>query len=72
VSTIYVRLADSSDTVYFQALFGTYSHLAWVRTEDPEKGITKVISTPDLVDEARRVLGYLKEEIEFEEVPPPE
>lgn len=43
-----------------------------MRTEDPEEGITKVISTPDLVDEARLVLGYLRDEVEFEEVPPPD
>ncbi len=71
MSTIYIRLRDLRETVFFQVVFGTHCHLAWVRTEDPEKGITKIITTPDLVEETRRVLEGIREEVEFEEIAPP-
>jgi hypothetical protein len=71
MSEIYIRLRDLSDTVYFQVVFGTYSHLAWVRTEDPKSGITSIITTEDLVEETRRVLESLKSEVEFDEVKEP-
>ncbi len=70
--TIHIKLKNKSETVYFQSLMGTYSHVAWVRTEDPRKEIMKVITTPDLLDEARKILQTLKNEIEFEEVNPQE
>ncbi|HXG31651.1 MAG TPA: DUF4911 domain-containing protein [Thermodesulfobacteriota bacterium] len=66
--TIYVKLNDPGSTVYFQAILGTYSHLAWVRTEDPQNGIIKVIPTEDTIDEVREVLRNLRTEIDFEEV----
>lgn len=72
MTAIYVRLKDLREGVFFQLIFGTHSHLAWVRTEDPEEGVTKIITTPDLMGEARRVLEGLREEVEFEEIPPPE
>ena len=65
---IFIKLKNRSDTVYFQALMGTYSNLAWVRTEDPESGITRVITTEDLLEETREVLRAIGEEVEFEEV----
>jgi len=68
---IYIRLKDQSETVFFQIIFGSYSHLAWVRTEDPETGVTMIITTPDLVDETRAALKRLAEEVEFEEMAPP-
>lgn len=68
---IYIRLKDLSDTIYFQVVFGTYSHLAWVRTEDPKEGITRIITTEDLVEETRRVLEAIRGEVEFEEVKNP-
>jgi hypothetical protein len=65
---ISIRLKNNSESVYFQSIMGTYSHLAWVRTDDPESGIIQVITTPDLLEETRNVLENLKKEIEFEEV----
>ncbi len=65
---IYIRLKDPSDTVYFQSIFGTYSHLAWIRTENAKEGIIKIISTDDLIDETKRILKNLRNEIEFEEI----
>jgi hypothetical protein len=66
--TISIKLKNNSESVYFQSIMGTYSHLAWVRTDDPESGIIQVITTPDLLEETRNVLENLKKEIEFEEV----
>lgn len=66
--TIYIKLKHNSETVYFQSILGTYSHIAWVRTENPASGIIKVIPTPDTAGETGVILEKLKEEIEFEEV----
>jgi hypothetical protein len=68
MAVVYIRLKDPSNTVYFQSIFGTYSHLAWVRTENAKEGVIKIISTDDLIEEARKVLGYLRSEVEFEEI----
>lgn len=68
--TIYIKLKNNSETVYFQSILGTYSHIAWVRTENPASGIMKVIATPDSYGETREILEKLKKEIEFEEVNP--
>jgi Domain of unknown function (DUF4911) len=68
--TIFIKLKNNSETVYFQSILGTYSHIAWVRTEDPESGLIKVIPTEDQLREARNILEILKKEIEFEEVGP--
>ena len=70
--TIYIKLKNNSETVYFQSILGTYSHIAWVRTEDPASGIIKVIPTPDSEEETREILGKLKKEIEFDEVNAPD
>lgn len=66
--TIYIKLKNNSETVYFQSIMGTYSHAAWVRTEDPSSGVMHVIHTPDLTNEIREILEKLRNEIEFEEV----
>ncbi len=68
MAAIYIKLKDPSDTVYFQSILGTYSHLAWIRTENAKEGIIKITSTDDLIDETREVLKNLRAEIEFEEI----
>jgi len=65
---IRIKLKDNSEAVYFQSIMGTYSHLAWVRTDDPKSGVINVITTPDTEAEARELLDDLKSEIDFEEV----
>jgi len=65
---IYIKLKNPSQTVYFQSIIGTYSHICWTRTEVPEEGIIKVIPTSDLVIEVRKILCDIKKEIEFEEI----
>lgn len=66
--TIYIKLKDNCETVYFQSIIGTYAHIAWVRTENPASGVMHVIHTPDLASEARALLDKLQKEMEFEEV----
>lgn len=66
--TISIKLKNNSESVYFQSIIGTYSHIAWVRTDKPESGIIQVITTDDLLQETRNILERLKKEIEFEEV----
>ncbi len=65
---IRIKLRDNSEAVYFQSIMGTYSHLAWVRTDDPRSGIINIITTPDREDETRALLQELKSELDFEEV----
>ena len=65
---IYIKLKNISETVYFQSIMGTYSHLAWVRTEDPKNGIMQITPTEDQVDQVKEILNSLKSEIEFEDV----
>ncbi len=68
MAVIYIRLKDPSSTVYFQSIIGTYSHLAWTRTENAKDGIIKIISTDDLINEVREILKNLRVELEFEEI----
>ncbi|MBI4228675.1 MAG: DUF4911 domain-containing protein [Deltaproteobacteria bacterium] len=65
---IYIKLKNPSKTVYFQSIIGTYTHIAWTRTENAEEGIIKVSSTDDTISQARRILQKLKSEIDFEEI----
>lgn len=65
---IFIKLKDPSQTVYFQSIMGTYTHIAWTRTENAEEGIIKVSATDDTISEARSILRKLKAEIDFEEI----
>ncbi len=68
MATIYIKLKKPSSTVYFQSIIGTYSHIAWTRTENPQDAIIKIIATDDTITEARNILDELKKEIEFDEI----
>ncbi|HSG30909.1 MAG TPA: hypothetical protein VLB82_05120 [Thermodesulfobacteriota bacterium] len=63
---ILIKIKNKSDTVIFHSLLGTYSHLAWVRTEIPDQDIISVTPTDDMLEETMQVLDNLKQEIEFE------
>jgi hypothetical protein len=65
---IFIKLKNPSQTVYFQSIIGTYTHIAWTRTENAEEGIIRVAATDDTLSEARRILENLKSEIDFEEI----
>lgn len=63
---LYLKLRDRSDNVFLQSILGTYSHLMWVRTEDPENHIVKIITTDDLFYLSLEVLVSVKKEIAFD------
>ena len=63
-----IKLKNISETVYFQSIMGTYSHIAWVRTHDPANGIMQITPTEDQVMQVREILNNLKKEIEFEDM----
>lgn len=63
---IMIKIRRKEDTVLFHSLMGTYSHLAWVRTEIPDEDIISVTPTKDMLDDTLSVLNGLKEEICFD------
>ncbi len=65
---IFIKLKNPSQTVYFQSIIGTYTHIAWTRTENADEGIIKVSATDDTMPEARRILQDLKSEVDFDEI----
>jgi len=66
MSFFYLKLKNKRDNVLLQSILGSYDHIMWVRTEVPSEMIIKVITTPDLVEEAREILEELKKEIEYD------
>lgn len=71
MSIFFIKLKDKKDNILLQSILGTYSHLMWVRTEIPKEMIVKIITTPDLLSESKKVLDQLRDEIEFEYVSEP-
>ncbi len=63
---ILIKIKNKSDTVIFHSLLGTYSHLAWVRTEVPDEDIISITPTDDMLGDTLQVLENLKDEINFE------
>lgn len=63
---LYLRLNKRSQNVILQSVLGSYSHIMWVRTEDPLNMIVKVITTEDLVEETMEILGSLKDTVDFD------
>ena len=66
MTTFYIKLLDTSKNVLLQSILGTYSHLMWVRTENPENGIVRISTTEDLLEDTVQVLNSIKDEIGFE------
>ena len=64
--TFFIKLKNKSSNVLLQSILGTYSHLMWVRMEVPEENIVKIVSTPDLFEESKKVLRSLQNEIDFD------
>lgn len=62
---ILIKISKKEDTILFHSLMGTYSHLAWVRTEIPEKDIISVTPTEDMLKDTLLVLDNLRQEIDF-------
>ena len=63
---IFIKLKKKSQNVLLQSLLGTYSHLMWVRTEDPANNIVKIVTTDDLFRDTINVLDRIKPDIEYE------
>ncbi len=62
---ILIKIGKKGETVLFHSLMGTYSHLAWVRTEVPADDIASVTTTDDMLADTLEVLENLKQEIDF-------
>lgn len=66
MTIIYLKFKDKSKNILLQSILGTYSHLMWVRTEDPKEMLVKVITTDDLYEQSLKVLKEIKGEINFD------
>lgn len=66
MSVFYIKLNNRSQNVILQSILGTYSHIMWVRTEDPSRMIVKIITTDDLLEESLEILNGLKKDVDFD------
>ncbi len=67
--SFYIKLRHKSQNILLQSLLGTYSHLMWVRTEDPKENIVRIATTDDLLEEAKNVLDSIADDVEFDYLP---
>lgn len=67
--SIYIKLKNRSQNILLQSLLGTYSHLMWVRTEDPAENIVKIATTQDLFEDSIKVLDSIANDVDFEYLP---
>lgn len=68
--TVQIRLEiDRRDIAYLVSLFEGYDHLAVVRTLDNTRGLVELMVAPDFLDDTRRLLDALKEEMPLTLVP---
>ncbi|MGI9533872.1 MAG: DUF4911 domain-containing protein [Thermodesulfobacteriota bacterium] len=63
---IFIKLRKKSQNVLLQSILGTYSHLMWVRTEDPENNLVKITTTDDLYEESINVLKKIRSDVEYD------
>ena len=61
-----IKLKYKSQNILLQSLLGTYSHLMWVRTEDPIENIVRISTTDDLLKDSKKVLESIADDIEFD------
>lgn len=66
LSVFTLKLRERSDNVILASILGGYSHIMWVRTENPENPVVKIFTTSDFEEETRLVLLELRKEIDFE------
>ena len=68
--TVPIRLEiDKRDIAYLVSLFEGYDSLAVVRTLDNSRGLVELMVAPDFLDDTRRLLDALKEEMPLKLVP---
>ena len=56
---------DKKDIAYIVSIFEGYDHLAVVRTVDASRGIIELMISPDYLEDTRRLVQSLSEEIPF-------
>ena len=61
-----IKLKYKSQNILVQSLLGTYSHLMWVRTEDPNENIVRISTTDDLLKDSKKVLESIADDVEFD------
>jgi len=64
--SFYIKLKYKSQNILLQSLLGTYSHLMWVRTEDPHENIVRISTTDDLLEDSKKVLDSIADDVEFD------
>lgn len=67
--SIYIKLRNKSQNILLQSLLGTYSHLMWVRTEDPGENIVRIATTDDMLEDSKKVLESIADDVEFDYLP---
>lgn len=72
LSVFRIKLKNCKDNVLVQSILGGYSHLMWVRTENPQDPVVAVFTTRDFEDETKKILRAFKSEVDFEFVTPEE
>jgi len=61
-----IKLKYKIQNILLQSLLGTYSHLMWVRTEDPNENIVRISTTEDLLKDSKKVLESIADDVEFD------
>ena len=61
-----VKLKNRKDNVVFNSILSGYSHLMWIREENPSDPVIRIFSTRGLAGEARAVLEKMREEVDFD------
>jgi hypothetical protein len=56
---------DKKDIAYIVSIFEGYDNLAVVRTVDASRGIIELMISPDYLEDTRRLVQSLSEEIPF-------
>ena len=62
---------ETRDIAYIVSIFEMYENLAIVRTVDREKGIIEFMIAPDFLDDTRKLLNALAQEIHLRVIKDP-
>ncbi len=63
---IFIKLKNRSHNVLLASILGSYSHLMWVRTEDPLNKLVRIATTDDLYDDAIKVLEKIRPDVDYD------
>ena len=56
---------NKKDIAYIVSIFEGYDHIAVVRTIDPSCGLIELMISPDFLEDTRKLIEVLAEEIPF-------